>query len=208
MQKIKMTRLAAYLVVAGSLAASGAPGGGGAGSKGGGGGGGGGESFHTSVENASANGDGAVTSVQIAGCRLLAETPAGAVTDVLQELLRDSVLGDALINQINDLTPEELTQLLDMLTGDEALGPVLDAVQGILGALNGGSDPADIANGLQSLLGGAGGDTGTPLDQLASLGDLLTGAGGSDPTAALQELLGIGSGSPSPDECGNGDPGT
>lgn len=107
---------------------------------------------------------------------------------MLQDLLHNSSLED-LINGINDLSPEELNELLETLTGDEALGPVLDAVQDILAALNAGGDPTEIANALQNLLGGGTDGTGTPLDTLLNLGELLGGGG-----------IGGGGGTPAPGE--------
>ena len=139
---------------------------------------------------------GAITTTQGALCDLLENTPAGPVSDVLNNLIGTNGTLGGLTSALEDLIGPNgqlapVNELLVMLVGaneDGALTPVIQGLNSILVLLNAGADPAAIADALAGLGGGAGGGsngpTGTPLDALLTLG------GDANPLTALLGALG------------------
>lgn len=201
MNTLKLTRLAAACTLALGLAACGADGNNNT-------------NTNTNTNNGSAKTcqdleqSGAITTVQGALCDILDGSPAGELSDVINNLIgTDGTLGaltsqlESLIGPNGQLAP--LNDLLTMLLGanDPALGPLTKGLNSILILLNAGEDPTAIAGALGQFGGGTGtnGPTGTPLDALLALGgtdnpltaligqlpglDRLPGAGGSTPPA-------------------------
>jgi hypothetical protein len=197
MNTLKLTRLAAACTLALGLAACGADGNNNT-------------NTNTNTNNGSAKTcqdleqSGAITTVQGALCDILDGSPAGELSDVINNLIgTDGTLGaltsqlESLIGPNGQLAP--LNDLLTLLLGanDPALGPLTQGLNSVLVLLNAGEDPTAIAEALGQFGGGTGGTTGTPLDALLALGgtdnpllaligqlpglDRLPGAGGSTP---------------------------
>ncbi len=204
----KVSKIAAAVSLAAALSACGAGGNEGNGGNGGGNGGGSPNAAEVCAGlDGSGNNTGLTPPVQGFLCDLTDGIPGvSAVNDVLNGLLEGTPL-EQLISQINDLTPAELTELLNTLLGaDGALAPLTSALNAILVALLADQDPAAIAEALQGLVGGLGGGgsdgpTGTPLDALLALG------GDGNPLGSLLGALGLGDslpGLPGGGDGGNG----
>ncbi|MES3040211.1 MAG: hypothetical protein V4730_03520 [Pseudomonadota bacterium] len=192
MQKFKLTRLAAYMVLAAGLAACEANGDGTNGGNGGGGNGGGG--------NGGTGGSGLITTVQDTLNDLTGGTPLTPVEDLVNSLLDPEAGGlAALTSALEDATADgqslaQLNQLVGALVGkdDSALTPVIAALNGILsGAGAGGGSGLPVSPAQLCALPGIG-------PQLASAaGSTCTGGGsgdGSSPFDASQlcAIPGIG----------------
>lgn len=198
MQKYKMTRLAAYLVVAAGLAACGANGGDGDGDGSGGGGGGGGGAGSACTPDA-----GVICTVQETLDDLTNGTPLTPVQELIEALLDPSSGGlAALTGPLDDVTSsgEALAQLNELVQAlasqdDSALTPVIDALNGILSGANSGGAPVDASQlcalpGIGPQLASAtgttceGGSGDTPLDAsqlcaLPAIGQQLAEAAGA-----------------------------
>lgn len=206
MHKIKMTRLAAYLVVAVGVAACNAGGGGSGGDGGGGGGGDGGGDENPLCQipelaellgiecpddgggDGGGDGSGLITTVQDTLDDLTGGTPLTAVQDLVNALIDPEAGGlAALTSALEDVTSDgqalaQLNQLVGALAGknDSALNPVIDALNGILSGAG----------------AGAGGAGDLPLDPSALCA--LPGIGPQLASAAGSTCDGAGGGSDSP----------
>ena len=176
MHTFKMTRLAAYLVLAAGLAACEANGVGTNGGNGGGGNGGG-----------NGSGSGLITTVQDTLNGLTGGTPLTPVEDLVNSLIDPQAGGlAALTSALEDATSDgqslaQLNQLVGALVGknDSALNPVIAALNGILSGAGAGGGGLPVSPAQLCALPGIG-------PQLASAaGSTCTGSGGGGTSSPL-----------------------
>lgn len=181
MQKYKMTRLAAYMVVAVGLAACGA--------NGGGDGTDGNPNPNPNPGSACTPADGVICTVQETLDDLTGGTPLAPVKDLVDALLDPTTGGLAAITGPLD----------DLTSSDEALGQLNDLVQALVSQDDSALDPVIAA--LNGVLGGAGGTGGNgPVPGVPALDAsalcALPGIGPQLAAAAGSTCSGGGSGSP------------
>jgi len=212
MQILKMTRMAACLVVAVSLAACSAGGGDGSGGSSGGASGG-----SSGGAGGGGSGSGLINTTQSAVNQATQGTPLTSVRDLVNALVDPNAGGlAALTGPLNDVTSDgaalaQLDDIVSTLAGynDSALTPLIETLNGIIAsALGGGGSglsPAQlcalpgIGPQLASAAGSqcSGGGTGNPIDaaqlcalpligsQLASAGGATCSGGGAAPNTGL-----------------------